>query len=333
MENLLVYELQDEAEDTYSESIDRDSVQGVYSDLDDSLFDGEQVYGAMPYDKWGNPWASNYNSTYVVKVNFMGKSLYWHKWAVVPLMNVQKQLIDEGWDKKYHWEDLQTWCKRVIAGTSVASNHSWPTAIDINPRQNPIRYDNKLITDIPYRIVEIFKRYGFRWGGEYRTIKDAMHFEYLGEPVKDYVGKRVLRLKDDYMRGDDVKELQELLKYYGYNVTVDGVFGPKTNAFVYSFQASKMLAVDGIVGSNTWASLLSKQNDRILKLGMEGNDVLWIKKVLTKIKVTNWDYDKLGGEFDKPTENAVKRFQKATGLEEDGIVGPNTWKMLRYKSN
>jgi len=93
MENILVYELQDEAENTYSEAIDRDSVQGVYSDLDASLFDGEQVYGAMPYDKWGNPWASNYNATYVVKVSFMGKSLYWHKWAVVPLMNVQNNLL------------------------------------------------------------------------------------------------------------------------------------------------------------------------------------------------------------------------------------------------
>lgn len=334
MTNIVVYEnLPLEMPTPIDESSPGDSVLGLSNIPKPSEFTGEQIYGRMPSDKWGWPWSSGYNSTYVIKVEFMGKSLYWHKWAAVPLMKVQEQLIAEGWDKKYHWEDLQTWNKRMIAGTNVPSNHAWPTAIDINSAKNPYRKDNKLVTDIPYRIVEIFKANGFRWGGEYNSVKDAMHFEYLGEPIKDYVGKRYLSLKTPYMSGKDVKELQELLKYYGYNIEVDGVFGPKTNAFVHSFQASKMLTVDGIVGPSTWTSLLLKQPDRVLKLGDRGKDVLWVKKVLTKIEITNWDYDKLGDRFDSPTKNAVKRFQQATKLEIDGIVGKNTWKMLRLKSN
>ncbi len=329
--NLIVYELADTAEDTYDASIEeRDSVLGLESIPLESEFDGEQIYGKMPSDKWGWPWSSGYNETYVTKVSFMGKSLYWHKWAVVPLMKVQAQLIDEGWDKKYYWTDLQTWNKRMIAGTNIPSNHAWPTAIDINPAKNPMRYDNKLVTDIPYRIVEIFKRYGFRWGGEYRTVKDAMHFEYLGEPVKEYVGRRVLSLKTPYMRGDDVKEAQTLMKYYNYDLEIDGVFGPQTDACVRSFQASKMLASDGIVGSQTWTTLIAKASDRTLKMGMSGKDVLWIQKAINKIIKAQIATD---GVFGNDTQVAVKSFQKATKLNIDGIVGPNTWAMLRYKSN
>lgn len=305
-----------------------DSVQGLSEKPLAAEFDGENLYGAMPKDKWGWPWDKNYNSTYVVKISFMGKLLYWHKWAVVPLMKVQQQLVDEGWDKKYRWEDLQTWNKRMIAGTSTPSNHSWPTAIDINPKYNPMRYDNKLITDIPYRVVEIFKRYGFKWGGEYRTVKDAMHFEYLGEPVKDYVGRRVLSLKDPYMRGDDVKEAQTLLAYYGYDIKADGVFGAFTDACVRSFQASKMRIANGIIEASTWQELLAKKVDRTLKVGMLGKDVEWIQKVLNK---TINAQIKTNGIFGNDTGVAVKSFQRKNYLSVDGVIGAKTWSIIRNR--
>lgn len=34
------------------------------------------------------------------------------------------------------------------------------------------------------------------------------------------------------------------------------------------------------------------------------------------------------GEFGTATEQAVRAFQRANGLAEDGIVGPMTWKRL-----
>ena len=309
----------------------RDSVLGI--DTTESMFDGDNLYKAMPLAKWGDPRLAGYFSSYVVRVIFMGKSLLWHKWAVVPLMKVEADLIAGGWDKKYYWTDLQTYCYRVIAGTSILSNHSWPTAIDINPAKNPMRYDNKLVTDIPSQVVAIFKKHGFKWGGEYRTVKDAMHFEYLGEPVKDYPSKRVLKLRPILMNGDDVTEAQQLLIYYGYNLIANGIFDVRTDAMVRSFQASKMLEVDGIIGKITWSELTAKKRDRVLKQGDKGQDVVWIQKVLRKIGVVNWTDKDIDGIYGKNTLDAVKKFQGQNKLTTDGIIGPNTWKMLRFKSN
>jgi peptidoglycan hydrolase-like protein with peptidoglycan-binding domain len=51
-------------------------------------------------------------------------------------------------------------------------------------------------------------------------------------------------------KGEAVKALQSKL-----GVTVDGDFGPKTDAAVRAFQSSHSLAVDGIVGPYTWGVL------------------------------------------------------------------------------
>ena len=56
-------------------------------------------------------------------------------------------------------------------------------------------------------------------------------------------------------KGETVKKLQQLLNQGGYNLDVDGSFGPKTLEAVKSYQKNNNLAVDGIVGNNTWNAL------------------------------------------------------------------------------
>lgn len=59
--------------------------------------------------------------------------------------------------------------------------------------------------------------------------------------------------------GQEVRAVQHLLKYkFGYNITVDGIFGPDTANAVKDFQSDKGLAVDGIVGPQTWLRLISE---------------------------------------------------------------------------
>lgn len=57
-----------------------------------------------------------------------------------------------------------------------------------------------------------------------------------------------------------VERLQFMLNFVkGVNdLAVDAIFGPKTEAAVRAFQSDENLAVDGVVGRNTWTALLRR---------------------------------------------------------------------------
>ncbi|MFD3457404.1 peptidoglycan-binding protein [Streptomyces sp. NPDC058691] len=57
--------------------------------------------------------------------------------------------------------------------------------------------------------------------------------------------------------GAAVKAVQSQLKAHGAALAVDGDFGPGTDSAVRGFQSAHGLAVDGIVGSNTWQALVA----------------------------------------------------------------------------
>ena len=59
--------------------------------------------------------------------------------------------------------------------------------------------------------------------------------------------------------GSDVGVIQNNLKMLGYDpLIIDCIFGNKTENAVKKFQSSYGLAVDGIVGDNTWSKLISR---------------------------------------------------------------------------
>ncbi len=58
-------------------------------------------------------------------------------------------------------------------------------------------------------------------------------------------------------QGDAVLAVQSQLAARGYEIAVDGDFGPQTDGFVRDFQTEKSLIVDGIVGPQTWTALVA----------------------------------------------------------------------------
>jgi len=68
---------------------------------------------------------------------------------------------------------------RTVARSPIAppSNHAYGAAIDINAPENPF---GGTPTMDP-RIVRIFERWGFLWGGRF-LIRDGMHFEFGSRP-------------------------------------------------------------------------------------------------------------------------------------------------------
>jgi hypothetical protein len=64
--------------------------------------------------------------------------------------------------------------------TTTPSNHSWGLAVDLNAPVNPLGGTSHTI-ERP--MADLWNKYGFRWGGDYSTTKDWMHFEFMGTPA------------------------------------------------------------------------------------------------------------------------------------------------------
>ena len=137
---------------------------------------------------------------------------------------------------------------------------------------------------------------------------------------------RTLRRGD---RGEDVKVLQRALKRAGYDAgTIDGIFGPRTEAAVRAFQRANGLTVDGIVGPRTWAALAPymEVEESWLRKGDRGPEVQMLQLALER---TGFSPGALDGIFGTRTDAAVRAFQRANGLQADGIVGPRTLAALK----
>ena len=145
------------------------------------------------------------------------------------------------------------------------------------------------------------------------------------------MANQALALVQEGDRGSEVIALQQRLKQLGYfqgNVT--GYFGSLTKQAVISFQQAKGLTADGLVGTNTQASLGDKLSSKsqpvqepaqdILQLGDRGSQVSTLQESLAAAGFRSG----VNGIFDEATQNAVKRFQQARGLTVDGVVGSQT---------
>jgi peptidoglycan hydrolase-like protein with peptidoglycan-binding domain len=129
-------------------------------------------------------------------------------------------------------------------------------------------------------------------------------------------------------QGHPIRTLQFLLRARGHHLTLDGIFGPATEAAVKDFQTSKGIAADGIVSPQTWAALIIR-----VKKGSSGDAVRGVQEEFQFRAGEPGKGLQVDGVFGPQTDSTVRGFQHALSLDipamvVDGIVGPVTWQAL-----
>lgn len=129
-------------------------------------------------------------------------------------------------------------------------------------------------------------------------------------------------------RSQQVADVQARLRALGHQVDDEtGVFGDSTRHAVRTFQQTRGILSDGIVGPNTWTELVEaswRLGDRSLYLKhppLRGDDVALLQK---RLNALGFDSGREDGIFGEDTARGVREFQKEYGVAEDGIWGPRS---------
>lgn len=147
-------------------------------------------------------------------------------------------------------------------------------------------------------------------------------------------------------------DVQRALQEAGFNPgSIDDRMGRRTRSALKAFQSAKDLKASGEVDRKTWQALQEATTTRaasppsvvedepipspatkeemraaIMEYRLRSSDR--IKKVQLALTQAGFDPGPIDGELGPRTDQALRAFQKAQGLEPDGIVGVKTWTAL-----
>lgn len=245
---------------------------------------------------WGPGWPQCQSGD-VTTVAAGGVRLSVHR-TIAPLVTF---LCAETRRRGYVLRDGQCWgfaCRAVRGSRTVASNHSWGLAVDLNSLANPM--GPSLVTDMPGWMRELWTGHGFGWGGAYTGRKDAMHYEYLGTPqdaaraVAALPAARASAADDDPGPGP------------AHRRTSGAPAFPLPAGQCFGLADGSPLCHDG----------------------RDPQDRPHIAAVQRRLVAHDADLGPSGvdGRFGRRTEQAVRAFQQSHGLRHDGQVGPMTWR-------
>ena len=114
---------------------------------------------------------------------------------------------------------------------------------------------------------------------------------------------------------------QYLLREHGHDLELNGQFDTMTELATVSFQSSKGLADDGIIGNFTWEAM-------VLTVRPGDTDRWAARGVQDLLKNRYGRAIEINGNVDASTEEAIRSFQEERCLTVDGIVGMQTWNTL-----
>ena len=129
--------------------------------------------------------------------------------------------------------------------------------------------------------------------------------------------------------GELARTAQYLLRHRGFDIAADGIVGPLTDAAIRDFQKAENLAVDGIIGNQTWPQLIVQ-----VQQGSQGDAVRAAQGQLRLRNLPQTVNLAVDGDFGPLTDAGVRAFQQALNDQNylttpvDGIVGPVTWHAL-----
>lgn len=133
-------------------------------------------------------------------------------------------------------------------------------------------------------------------------------------------------------RSEQVADVQARLRGLGFKIEDEGAsFGDSTHVAVRTFQQTRGILVDGIVGPQTWQHLVEaswRLGDRTLYVKfppMRGDDVSTLQ---TRLNALGFDAGREDGIFGPLAHEAVREFQKEYGVLEDGMFGRRTLEAL-----
>lgn len=160
-----------------------------------------------------------------------------------------------------------------LVNSPILSAHSFGVAIDINHGD----YDNDLYVgkgnDLrdrsnPYcisdEVIEVFKSWGWNWGGEFDICSDTMHFQYFGLEFLQYESDEPFPVLEvgKTAKSNVVLNLRSRLVKLGYLKKATGKKYDKDLAeAVKKFQEDNGLEPDGIVDYETWVPIINFTHD------------------------------------------------------------------------
>jgi len=219
--------------------------------------------------------------------------------------------------------------KIVTNAKGGQSNHNFGIAVDFCLTNEKGTIANYTVNSDWRRVAAIAKSKGFEWGGDWKGFVDNPHLEYTGkitiEPEETKVESVIVTTpnKPDTDGDEDFKKFQNFLNGYTAKANfkaliVDGYPGPKSKATaIRVFQYFAKVSIDGVFGKK------SKAACPVVEPGTSWNK--WTRLVQGMLYYHGYDPKGLDGIYGTGCKAAVKSFQKANGLTQDGEAGPNTF--------